>query len=327
MKVKHHGPARGEDEPDETLKKRTTGRGLWYGMIAGGIVLVLLVVVVAIMIARFSREPVWDLSPLSEREEAFDYVFEGQKLTGTRRVVALDVGRGEKMEFVRISKGTFLMGSPGVENAKGDAKPQRRVEISGDFYLGKYEVTQAEYKAVTGADPSNFKGSRLAVENVSWDDATAFCSKMAGRVKRKIELPTEAEWEYACRAGTATPFHCGSNLNGDLANCEGSFPYGSVKGAYKQKIMEVGSYPANPWGLHDMHGNVWEWCRDYYGPYDKIASLKDPFQSAKQSDDRRVLRGGSWSINARDCSSGYRNWSMPDHRDFNPGFRVCFRME
>ncbi len=265
-----------------------------------------------------------DLLP-GEKIEPFEYVFEGEKKQGTRRVLTLDIGGGETMEFVHIPKGTFLMGSPdGEMEAKADQKPQHRVEITQDFYLGKFEVTQAQYKAVKGADPSSSKGGRLPVENVSWDDAGGFCSTLSARVKRKVELPTEAEWEYACRAGTTTPFHFGSKLNGDLANCNGDEPYGTeVKGANKGKTVEVGSYPANPWGLHDMHGNVWEWCRDYYGPYDKVTSLIDPFQSTKQSSDYRIIRGGSWFGSARDCRSAGRRSLPPDNRR-GYGFRVRF---
>ncbi len=277
-----------------------------------------------------AKQPPGGNLELREKSEPFDYVIEGVTKKGTRRVVTLDIGGGEKMEFVRIPKGTFMMGAlAGEKDAGLNEKPQRRVEITREFYLGKFEVTQAQYKAVTGADPSEFKGGRLPVETVTWDDATSFCSTLSGRVKRKVELPTEAEWEYACRAGTTTPFHFGSKLNGDLANCDGNYPYGTeVKGAYKKTTVEVGSYPANPWGLHDMHGNVWEWCRDYYGPYDMIASLKDPFQSKKQSNGHRVLRGGCWDEVARNCRAANRVFFLPGFRGNSYfGFRVCFRLD
>ncbi len=375
-KAKYHGPARGEDEPEDTprkLKKRKKPRRwVWYGIIATGVVAMLVIVAVVMIVAKMRPDrgrptsgydgpdtastkrsgdtgspskgsaqiappskgsdkvspPVTGGSPSGEVVGTFDYVIEGVSKKGTRQVVTLDIGGGETMEFVRIPKGSFLMGAPdGEKEASSDEKPQRRVEISRDYYLGKYEVTQAQYKAVTGADPSKFKGGRLPVEMVSWDDATAFCSTLSSRVKRTVELPTEAEWEYACRAGTTTPFHFGSKLNGDLANHAGNFPYGTEKGAYKQKTLEVGSYPANPWGLHDMHGNVWEWCRDYYGLYDKLESLKDPFQSTKQSNNRRVLRGGSWNVGAGNCRAAKRDNDTPDDRYYGSGFRVCFRLD
>jgi formylglycine-generating enzyme required for sulfatase activity/serine/threonine protein kinase len=267
-----------------------------------------------------------DLLP-GEKIEPFEYVFEGEKKQGTRRVLTLDIGGGETMEFVHIPKGAFLMGAPDTEKgAKADEKPQRRVEITQDFYMGKYEVTQTQYKALTGADPSSFKGGRRPVERVTWEEAVACCETLSGQVKRKVELPTEAQWEYACRAGTTTPFHFGSKLNGDLANCLGDAPYGTeVKGVTKKSTVVVGSYPANPWGLHDMHGNAWEWCRDYYGPYDKIADLKDPFQSFQQSQNRRVLRGGSHSSTAGGCRAAVRHLYQPDsRRDGYAGFRVSF---
>jgi formylglycine-generating enzyme required for sulfatase activity len=266
---------------------------------------------------------------LVEQEQEFEYVIEGEKKKGMRRVVTLDIGGGEKMEFVRIPKGTFLMGAPdGESEALASEKPQRRVEVSRDFYLGKFEVAQAQYKAVTGADPSHFKGGQLPVENVSWEDATAFCLTLSGRTKQKIELPKEAQWEFACRAGTTTPFHFGSKLNGDLANCHGDAPYGTeVKGANRKKTVDVGSYPANPWGLHDMHGNVWEWCCDRYGPYDKLENLKDFFRLTNQTDNRRVLRGGSWDDFARNCRAASRDDDSPDRCYDFYGFRVCIRLD
>jgi formylglycine-generating enzyme required for sulfatase activity len=268
-------------------------------------------------------------APPAEVEEEFEYVIEGEKRKGTRRVLGLDIGGGQTMKFVRIGKGAFLMGAPeGEEGAESDEKPQHRVTISRAFYIGMYAVTQVEYKIVTGQSPSQFKGDRMPVESVAWRDALAFCQRLTDLVKRQVELPTEAQWEYACRAGTTTPFHFGSKLTGDLANCDGNHPYGTnTKGAYKAKTVEVGTYPANPWGLYDMHGNVWEWCRDEYGPY-APGDQTDPVQLPKQSkDSRRVLRGGAWDSNARYCRASFRSRSTPVNLDDGVGFRVCLPLD
>lgn len=270
------------------------------------------------------------ISPLpAESIQEFEYVIKGQRKTGKRKVVVLEIGGGQTMSFVRIEKGNFLMGAaPGEFLAEPDETPQRRVELSRDFYLGMYAVTQAQYRAVMGQSPSAFKGDLLPVESVSWEDAVAFCERLTDRTKQRMELPTEAQWEYACRAGTTTPFHFGLKLNGDLANQNGNQPYGTEEtGPYKETTVEVGSYPANPWGLYDMHGNVWEWCRDYYGPYDKVVGLTDPFQATKQVDFRRVLRGGSWSNLAWLCRAAFRRFHAPDSRDDDAGFRVCLRLD
>jgi formylglycine-generating enzyme required for sulfatase activity len=247
--------------------------------------------------------------------QPFEYVIDGVKTKGTRPVLKVDLGNGEKMEFVRIPKGTFQMGaSDGDTEAYSDEKEPRKVVLDG-FYLGKYEVTQAEYKAVTGKTPSNFKGDRLPVENVSWKDADQCCKTLSERIKRKAVLPSEAQWEYACRAGTKTPYHFGVKWDADLANNNG-------KGT-----VAVGSYTANPWGLYDMHGNVWEWCRDYYGSYDKIEVKPNPIQLIQQSEDRRVLRGGAWLSNARDCRASLRSGDSPGSANFNVGFRVCLPLD
>jgi formylglycine-generating enzyme required for sulfatase activity len=262
-------------------------------------------------------------------EEHFEYVIEGETMGGRRHVLGLDIGGGLTMKFVRISKGTFLMGAPdGEHEASAEEKPQRRVTISRDFYIGMYAVTQAEYRIVTGQSPSKFRGGRHPVEHVSWRDAMAFCHRLSDLLNRRIELPTEAQWEYACRAGTTTPFHFGWKLNGDLANCNGEKPYGTnEKGPYKATTEPVGTYPANPWGLYDMHGNVWEWCQDEYSPY-VPGEQSDPIQVPPDSrNGRRIVRGGSWKLPARDSRAAPRfNWSPGDRYD-DFGFRVCFRVD
>ncbi len=261
--------------------------------------------------------------------EPFEFVIDGVKKKETRWVLKLNIGGGEKMDFVRIDRGTFRMGAPDGENeALENEKPQRVVEFDRGFYLGKYEVTQAQYKAVTGKTPSNFKGDRLPVENVSWIDANEFCKILSDHTKRKAVLPSEAQWEYACRAGTNTPFHFGSKLNGDFANCDGNYPYGTdTTGDYKKTTMAVGSYPANSWGLHDMHGNVWEWCQDYYAPYDKIEHKRNPIQQILQAENRFVIRGGAWDNDARGCRASYRLKDSPDGLGNFLGFRVCLPLD
>ncbi|VTR99138.1 serine threonine protein kinase : Serine/threonine protein kinase OS=Trichodesmium erythraeum (strain IMS101) GN=Tery_2829 PE=4 SV=1: Pkinase: FGE-sulfatase [Gemmata massiliana] len=261
--------------------------------------------------------------------EEFDYVIEGKRETGARQVLELDLGSGQNMAFVRVMKGRFLMGAPDEEECSNiNERPQHWVEIEHDFLLGIHAVTQAQYRAVTGESPSHFSGDRLPVENVSWEDAMAFCARLSDRTKWQVELPTEAEWEYACRAGTGTPFHFGSALNGEFANCDGTIPYGrTVNGVFKSMTAEVGSYPANAWGVHEMHGNVWEWCRDNYGPYPhgRGRGPMDPAFSSNPSEDLRVMRGGSWAGDAWICRAAARIRNPPRSRGYSSGFRVCIR--
>ena len=229
------------------------------------------------------------------------------------------------IEFANIPAGKFLMGSPETEKERIQDETQHEVTLTQGFRMGVHEVTQAQYELVMGQNPSHFKGATLPVEEVSYKDALAFCQKLsdlpAEKVAgRKYRLPTEAEWEYCCRAGTSTPFHFGNELNGTQANCDGTFPYGTTKqGPYLKKTSPVGSYPANAWGLHDMHGNVYEWCQDWYGDYPKD-SIKDPQGSS--SGELRVLRGGSWDDVARSCRAGRRNRNSPGTHDINCGFRL-----
>ena len=221
-----------------------------------------------------------------------------------------DLGDGVELTLVPVSKGSFNYGSPRSEKGRKNQENQTRITISEDFYIGTYEVTQAQYEAVTGQNPSKFKGDSLPVENVTVNNAVMFCEKLnAGGIAPagwKFALPTSEQWEYACRAGTTTPFSFGSALNGDKANCYGSAPYGTnKKGRYVKKTQPVGSYSANKWGIYDMHGNVWEFCR-------KTVKGKVTYE----------IRGGSWASHAKDCRSASRFVWSPSKADQRGGFRV-----
>ncbi len=250
----------------------------------------------------------------ADRHPSFEPVVQGLEAIGTG---APDAGRGGVsppvsiptkpqrkagelytnslgMKFAWIPPGTFLMGSPPNEPQREDDETQHKVTLTKGFWIGVHQVTQAQWQAVMGANPSHFKGeSNLPVENVSWDDCVAFCEALGKKDGKPYRLPTEAEWEYACRAGTTTPFHFGATISVNQANYDGNYIYGNgKKGVYRQKTTPVGSFPANVWGLFDMHGNVWEWCADWYGPYPE-EELKDP--QVFVGGDRRVCRGGSWN--------------------------------
>jgi formylglycine-generating enzyme required for sulfatase activity len=228
------------------------------------------------------------------------------------------------IDLVWCPPGTFLMGSPPEEAERGSGETQHPVTLTRGFWIGKYPVTQAQYRAVMETNPSHFQGDRLPVETVSWDDAMAWCRRMNETALDTPPgygwtLPTEAQWEYACRAGTTTPFSFGTQLNGQEANCNGNSPYGTpTKGPSLKRTTEVGSYPANPWGIHDMHGNVWEWCRDWCGDFPTQA-VTDPVGAAQGAD--RVLRGGCWYFVAGLCRAAYRLRYSPSIRGSSLGFR------
>jgi len=240
------------------------------------------------------------------------------------------------MKLVLVPAGEFRMGSPNSEEGRsGYEGPQHKVRITKPFYMGKYEVTQGEFQEVMGRNPSRFSTrgenkwqvsgmdtNRFPVENVSWNDAVEFCRKLSEKESRNYRLPTEAEWEYACRAGTKTPFSFGSVLNGREANCNGESPYGTAeKGPNLQRTTTVGSYPPNAFGLHDMHGNVWEWCADWYHHYYyQIAPEKDP--PGPETGSSRVMRGAGWGNAASDCRSALRGSDAPTFRR-DVGFRVA----
>lgn len=245
------------------------------------------------------------------------------KETNRRRSIARqtieDLGNGVTLEMVYIPFGTFMMGSKGSEKRRNrNENPQHQVTIQS-FLMGKYPITQEQYLAVMGKNPSRFQGKKLPVENVSWDDAVEFCARLSDKTGRKYQLPSEAQWEYACRAGTITPFHFGQTITTDLANYDGNYTYGyGKKGIYRKQTTIVGSFPANAFGLYDMHGNVWEWCEDtwhdnYVGaPCDGSSWIDNNFGKW------RVMRGGSWISLPGNCRCATR-----DYISYYAGFRVC----
>jgi formylglycine-generating enzyme required for sulfatase activity len=216
------------------------------------------------------------------------------------------------------------MGSPPSEAGRETDENQVSVRLTRGFWMAETEVTQAQWRAVMGTDPSYFKGDTLPVERVSWNDATDFCRKLSSSSGLTVSLPTEAQWEYACRAGTTTPFHFGSTVTPDQVNYDGNGPYGNAaKGVYRVKTTEVGSFPANAWGLRDMHGNVWEWCADWYAS--SLPGGTDP--TGPSTGSNRVLRGGSWGSGAQGCRSADRDADDPAYRFDFFGFRVVLPVQ
>lgn len=227
------------------------------------------------------------------------------------------------MKMLWCPPGEFLMGSPKDEKERNENENQVQVRVSRGFWMACTPVTQGQWQALMGNNPSYFKGSKdLPVEQVSWDDASEFCAKLneLGKFPSgfRYALPTEAQWEYACRAGTITPFHFGSILNGTAANCDAIRPYGTViEGTYFGPTTNVGCYASNAWGLYDMHGNVWEWCADWFGG--ALLGGTDPTGPATGA--HRVVRGGAFGYAAADCRAASRGGDEPGYRYDNLGFR------
>jgi formylglycine-generating enzyme required for sulfatase activity len=246
-----------------------------------------------------------------------------------------ELGEGVALTMVKIPAGSFLMGSPGNEPERSeDEGPQHEVTL-GAFWMAQTPITQAQWRAVAGwqkvgrdlePDLSNFKGANRPVEQVSWFDALEFCRRLSQRTGQRYGLPSEAQWEYACRAGSTTPFHFGATLTPELANYNGNYVYGKgPKGTYREQTIDVTSFPANGCGLHDMHGNVWEWCADHWHDSYNFAPGDDqPWLIPAAADDQpRLLRGGLWRNSPRCCRSACRYAYRPDARGNIIGFRVC----
>jgi formylglycine-generating enzyme required for sulfatase activity len=263
-----------------------------------------------------------------------------KRKTHTAQFFAQRLSATVSLDMVLIPAGSFLMGSPEHELGRYDREGPPHTVTIPSFCMGKYPITQAQWRVVAGLpqlerklnpDPSDFKGNDRPVENVSWDDATEFCARLSQLAEREYCLPSEAEWEYACRAGTTTPFHFGETMTTDLANYDGtdhpngqwSGSYGrGPKGIYRRETTPVGTFSPNIFGLYDMHGNVWEWCADHWhdnyagAPIDGSAWL-----SAVKSSDR-LLRGGSFRNYPEHCRSACRVHDARGHHISIVGFRV-----
>jgi len=252
------------------------------------------------------------------------------------------LGGAVELEMVSIPGGKFTMGAPQEElESREDERPRHLVTVK-PFFMGKYPITQAQWRAIASLpkikhdldpDPSSFKGDNRPVERVSWYDAEEFCDRLSKETKRVYRLPSEAEWEYACRAQTTTPFHFGATITTELANYCGQdkntkacFYKGTYRnepqGIYRQETSEVDIFSANTFGLHDMHGNVWEWCADYYHNNYQEAPSDGSMWLINGNEEGRILRGGSWNSPPHICRSASRFLGNPSSSNKNIGFRV-----
>ena len=237
------------------------------------------------------------------------------------RLRSVPVGESLNLEMVQVPGGAFLMGSPNGQGCP-DEQPQHFVQ-AWPFWMSRFLVTQEQWQAVMGTLPGRFKGAQLPVDTVSWIDANRFCEKLSARTRHGLHLPSEAQWEYACRAGTRTPFCYGPTLTSDLANYNGEFSYQSGPvGVYRHVTTPGGRFPPNGFGLYDLHGNLWEWCADtWHEPYTGAPADASPWVTGA-ADEFRVARGGSWHDIPEVCRSAARLKIKDSEGDEMTGFRV-----
>ena len=291
-------------------------------------------VLCALLLARFNISlyaaedaSQWVRSPATPAEAEFL-----QSITATEMNLPAEaeiaLGNNINMKFVLIPAGEFEMGSPPSETGRGfDEGPVHQVKISKPFYMGKYEVTQIQYNTVLGIQKNcKFKGDSLPVENINWYEVNPFLNRLCNKYDLKFRLPTEAEWEYACRAGTNTPFYTGETISGEQANYKSKLVYKKgTKGVYLKMTTQVGSYPSNAFGLYDMHGNVWEWCSDWYSnSYYQKAETIDP--KGPVSGSGHIIRGGSYKNNPVQLRSASRKAKMCGADKKYLGFRVILEI-
>jgi formylglycine-generating enzyme required for sulfatase activity len=252
----------------------------------------------------------------------------------TNKSYTEDLGSGVRLTLMLIPADEFIMGAPEDEPESDDReRPQHLVRVS-QFLLGCYPVTQEQWRVVAGyqeidkelnPDSSRFKGDKRPVERVSWDDAQEFCQRLSTKTGKNYRLPSEAEWEYACRAGTLTPFSFGEIITTEVANYNGNYTYSNgLQGKYCEETTDVGTFPANDWGLYDMHGNVVEWCEDdWHGSYNGATDDGSAWVDSEQINVNKLLRGGSWGNFPWNCRSATRNNLTRDFINHDVGFRVC----
>jgi formylglycine-generating enzyme required for sulfatase activity/uncharacterized caspase-like protein len=316
--------------PPPSISRRTALKFLTWAGGSTGVVLVGWAIQQALLDDSSSETEVPPLTAADFTPVEFAVV----TVNGTGEEVSQETKQGQvfrekigdaALELATIPGGTFTMGSPADEpQREEDEGPQREVTVP-QFLLGKYQITQAQYQAVMDENPSSFSenGANRPVERVTWENAVAFCQKLSQQTGREYRLPSEAEWEYACRAGTTTPFYFGPTLTPNLANYDGNYTYGSgPKGEYRGQTIKVGGFPANAFGLYDLHGNVWEWCLDHWHDSYNGAPTDGSAWTTGGDSSRRVLRGGSWDNYPWGCRSANRNGLARDGRNGDIGFRV-----
>ncbi|MGD1806850.1 formylglycine-generating enzyme family protein, partial [Dapis sp. BLCC M126] len=282
-------------------------------------------------------------SPAQQITPPFDVIKVNSKgeeisrLSDKARFFTEDLGNGAILEMIYIPGGTFMMGSPENEEGRRDNEsPEHEVTLE-PFYMSKYPITQSQYQAIMKKNPSYFKGGKRPVEKVSRYDAKEFCQRLSQKTGKNYRLPSESQWEYACRAGTATPFYFGVTITSELVNYDGKYTYSNApKGKYRKETTDVGSFPPNAFGLYDLHGNVWEWCADdchdnYEGaPTDGSPWLKKELTMGRLwqkltggNVESTVLRGGSWYVNPDYCRSAFRDYNLRrDITYYDVGFRI-----
>ena len=275
---------------------------------------------------------------LSFTQESFQVITidtRGQQISSTTKkaeYLTEDLGNGIELEMVYVPEGNFIMGTPPTErHSKNSERPQRQVSIK-PFLMGKYQVTQAQWRQIANLakidrnlnpNPSDFQGDRNPVEMISWNHAVEFCQRLSQKTGHKYRLASEAEWEYAARAGTTTPFHFGATITSDLVNYNARFLYTTQpRGRFRNRTITVGSFPPNAFGLYDMHGNVWEWCQDTWHSNHSGAPIDGSPWISNNNTQSRVIRGGSWSSDAISCRSGFREPHPTNHRYRTLGFRI-----
>jgi formylglycine-generating enzyme required for sulfatase activity len=290
--------------------------------------------------AQVASPPI-EPTPLSFPVFKFDVVIvnaEGREIErcqGQAQYFIEDLSNEKTLEMVAIPGGTFYMGSPETEADRLESEEPQHLVTVKPFFMGKYPITQAQWQAVVtlppikrslALNPSKFKGANHPIETISFHDAIEFCARLSNYTGREYRLPSEAEWEYACRAGTTTPFHFGETITSDLANYDASYTYSSAfQGKYREETTPVGSFQvANAFGLYDMHGNVWEWCADSWHSNYEGAPTDGSVWQDNNNNQKGLLRGGSWYFKPSSCRSAYRMNYLPAFENYGNGFRVVF---